>query len=533
MRQKIIVAGFAVLVAGFPLFAQRDSESARQERQNNYLTNWLEEEAAYIISDQERNAFKALATDEERFQFIEQFWLRRDPTPDTIRNEFQEEHYRRIAYANEQFASGIPGWRTDRGQIYILWGPPDEKESMPTGGNYYRTREEGGGNTSVYPFERWRYRHIETIGQEVYLEFVDRSFSNEYRLAISPNEKDALMNVPGVGYTDYEMLAFADDAARDAAKSTRGIGFSGPSGPGRMNQWDLLNTYARIWEPADIEFRDLEAIVTTNLSFNLLPFEFRGDFIRVTSDIVQTPITVQIRNSDVAFRNMRDVHVGQLNIFGQVTSLQGQIVQKFEDTVAIQLPASLFEAALDNYHVYQKVLNLQPGTYKLDLVVKDDYSQDVGTLSERLLVPRFPEGQLSTSSLIVADLIQPLPSRQVGTGPFVLGGLKVRPSVRREFRQGSDLGYWLQVYNLELGESFKPSARIETIITRDGREIERIVESAEELSGAGQQMTLSRTVSLVDYEPGDYVLQVRVIDGLSGEVQSQTAPFAVIERPAA
>lgn len=531
MTGRISIAALALLVGGIPLLAQRDSESARQERQNNYLTNWLEEEAQYIITPEERDAFKALATDEERYQFIEQFWLRRDPTPDTLRNETQEEHYRRIAYANQHFHSGVPGWMTDRGRIYILWGPPDQRESTPTGGTYHRTAEEGGGVTTVFPFERWRYRYIPTIGQEVLLEFVDSTFSNEYRLAISPNEKDALVNVPGVGYTDYEMLAYSDED-RDGAKATRGIGLPGPMG--RMNQWDLLDTYARIWEPADVQFKDLEAIVTTNLSFNLLPFEMRADFVRVTNDLIRTPITVQVRNGDVAFRDMGGIHVGQLNIYGQITSITGQIVEKFENTVQIPLSASQFESRLDDYHVYQSTLHLRPGAYKLDLVVKDEYSEDVGTLSERILVPRFPEEQLATSSLILAHTIDAVPSRQVGTGMFVLGDLKVRPSVKREFRQGSDMGYWLEVYNLELDDAFHPSARIETIITHDGREVERIVEDSGAVPGASRQMTLHRLLSLADYPTGDYTLQVRVIDDLSGDVTSQTSDFTVVgARPGA
>jgi GWxTD domain-containing protein len=516
------------LVSGPPLVAQRDSESARQERQNDYLTDtWLEEEVAYLITDPERDAFRALSTDEERMQFIEQFWLRRDLTPDTLRNEVQEEHYRRIAYANAHFQSGMPGWMTDRGRIYILWGPPDQITSKPTGGSYERTREEGGGFTTVFPFEQWRYRYIPNLGQEVELEFVDASFSNEYRLALSPNEKDALIHVPGTGYTDYEMLAFAEDE-RDSAKATRGIGV-----PGVTNEFDLLNVYSRIFVPPDAEFRDLEAIVTTNLSYNQLPFETRVDFVRVTTDRVLTPITVQLRNGDVAFRNMGGVHVGELNIFGQITSMTGRVVDKFEDTVQIPLLETQFEAALDNYHVYQSSRYLPPDTYKLDIVVKDTTSTDVGTVSERLVVPRFPEGQLSTSSLILAHSIDPVPARQVGTGAFILGDLRVRPSVRREFPRDREMGYWLQVYNLEVDEATaKPSARIDTIITHDGREVERISETTEELTGAARQLTLHKKLSLAGYEPGRYTIQIRIIDNLSGEVQAPTSDFVILEAPA-
>ena len=102
---------------------------------------------AYIITDAERNAFKSLQSDPELEHFIEQFWQRRDPTPGTVENEFKEEHYRRIAYANDHFAGGIPGWKTDRGRIYITYGPPDEKESHPSGNARPQSPSNSGSTT--------------------------------------------------------------------------------------------------------------------------------------------------------------------------------------------------------------------------------------------------------------------------------------------------------------------------------------------------------------------------------------------------
>jgi GWxTD domain-containing protein len=159
-------------------------------------SNWAETDAAYIITDQERDLFKRLSNDDDREKFIEQFWLRRDPTPDTVENEFKEEHYRRIAYANERFGAGVPGWKTDRGWIYIKFGPPDELESH-LGESYQRPLEQGGGTSSLYPFEQWRYRYLEGIGNDVVFEFVDHTKAGEYRLIIDPTDKYALANLRG------------------------------------------------------------------------------------------------------------------------------------------------------------------------------------------------------------------------------------------------------------------------------------------------------------------------------------------------
>ena len=151
---------------------KKQEDKLRKELETPYR-KWLNEDVAYIITDEERKAFKRLSTDDEREKFIEQFWLRRDPTPDTEENEYKEEHYRRIAYANERFASGIPGWKTDRGRIYIVYGPPDEIDDHSSGGTYDRPIEEGGGTTSTFPFVDWTYRYIEGVGSNIKIEFVD------------------------------------------------------------------------------------------------------------------------------------------------------------------------------------------------------------------------------------------------------------------------------------------------------------------------------------------------------------------------
>ncbi len=169
---------------------KKRAERLKGELETPYR-KWLNEDVSYIITDEERAAFKQLQSDDQREQFIENFWLRRDPTPDTIENEFKEEHYRRIAYANDNYASGIPGWKTDRGRIYITYGPPDEIEDHSSGGFYERPPEEGGGETSTYPFQQWRYRYIEGVGSNIIIEFVDPTMSGEFHMTMDPSEKDA------------------------------------------------------------------------------------------------------------------------------------------------------------------------------------------------------------------------------------------------------------------------------------------------------------------------------------------------------
>ena len=503
--------------------------SRELESASRALRKWLDEDVSYVITNEERTAFKALKNDEEREQFIEQFWLRRDPTPDTVDNEFKEEHYARIAYANERFASGIPGWKTDRGRIYIIWGKPDEIESHPSGGTYNRPIEDGGGTTSTFPFEIWRYRYIEGIGNEVLLEFVDPSMSGEYRMTIDPNEKDALLHVPGAGLTFDEQF-FGRDKADRISGLTNPTNTSALGNTSRMNPFDRLQLYANIFKPPEIKFKDLEAIVTTKLSYNLLPFRFRTDFVRVTEDSVLTPITILLQNKDLAFQEQQGIHRAMIHVYGKVTGINGRVAPGgvFEDTISQDIPDALFKQGLDSASIHQKIIPLRPGLYKLDLVLKDINSGNVGTVSQRLQVPRFPDDKLQLSSLILADLVENLPPSQIGSGSFILGSNKVRPNVSDDFRHDRNLTLWFQVYNLKLDEATKkPSATVETLITKNGREVKRDVEQASELSNAAAQMTLSKMVPLKDFEPGEYSVQVKVTDNLTKDVIASAEKFTV------
>src|SRR6516165_9244162 len=307
---------------------------------------WLEEDVVYIITPDERNAFLQLETNEEREQFIEQFWLRRSSNPDLPDNDFKEEHYRRIAYANEHYASGIPGWKTDRGRMYIMWGPADEVDSHPTGGTYDRPMEEGGGSTSTYPWETWRWRYLEGIGENIILEFVDPSGSGEYHLTMDPSEKDALLHVPGAGLSLLESMGMATKTDR----FTRSDGTNLPTAlggtPASMNEFNRLELYAKVQKPPEVKFKDLEAVVTARIVRDQLHFTWRTDFLKVTNDTVLVPITIQVPNGQLSFQAKEGIHTATMNVFGRVSTLTGRIVTTFEAPVSKDFPDSLFQQSM-------------------------------------------------------------------------------------------------------------------------------------------------------------------------------------------
>src|ERR1022692_4355764 len=435
---------------------------------------WLDEDVRWIITDQERSAFMQLSNDEERDQFIEAFWQRRDPTPDTEENEFKEEHYRRIAYANEHFAAGIPGWKTDRGRMYIVFGPADQIDSHPSGGAYERPMEEGGGETSTYPFETWRYRYLEGIGQEVIIEFVDTCMCGDYHMTMDRSEKDALKMTPNAGLTLYEQMGMASKNSRFDNGGLEQLGAGPMSANLQTKEFDRLEQFAKLQAAPQVKFKDLEEIVSHKISVNLMPFDVRADFVKVTSDTVLVPITIQIRNRDVTFQNKDGVERGTVNIFMRVTTLTGKIVQTFEEPVQIDVPVELLPKMAENANVYWKAipLRISQNRYRLDIVVKDVNGDRTGSWSRAIQIPDFSEDKLSSSTLIIADVMEPVATKNVGTGSFVIGAMKVRPRVAPSdgkpilFKRNQKLNFWMQVYNLSVDEkTHKPSATIEYNVT--------------------------------------------------------------------
>jgi len=499
---------------------------------------WLNEDVVWIISDEERAAFKQLSNDEERDNFIEAFWQRRDPTPDTEENEYKEEHYRRIAYANEHFPAGIPGWKSDRGRMYIMYGPADEVDSHPSGGSYERPMEEGGGETSTFPFEDWRYRYLEGIGQEVIIEFVDTCMCGDYHMTIDRSEKDALKYTPNAGLTMYESMGMSSKADRFSGGGLEQLGAGPMSSQQQTKQFDRLEQFAKLQAPPPVKFKDLEEIVNTKLITNLMPFDVRSDFVKVTGDTVLVPITIQMKYRDITFANKDGVQRGTVNIFGRVSTLTGRVVQTFEDTAQVDVPAELLPRTAENSSVYWKALPLRPGRYKVEIAVKDVNGDRKGLWSRGIVVPEYSDDKLSTSTLIVADQMESVPTKDVSTGSFVIGVTKVRPRVAPAngkpalFKRNRDqkVNFWMQVYNLGVDEkTHKPSATFEFDIVNvaTNKPVVQKTESTDQMGNVGEQITLQKSIASANLQPGIYRIEIKVNDNVSKQTVDPSATFAV------
>ena len=533
---RMVIAFLTVVFATTAVFGQKkqgDTQDPSQKQRNvkqelnKAYKDWLDKDVAYIITDEERKAFKKLETDDEREHFIEEFWRRRDPDPDTDENEYREEYYERIAYANEHYASGIPGWKTDRGRIYIMYGKPDETETHPSGGAYQRESYEGGGSTSTYPFERWFYRYLPGVGSGIEIEFVDPTGSGEYRIARNPDEKDALLNVPGAGLTMAEEMGLAD-------KATRVANMNGIGNPNYTREQDSpfsrLQLIADLSRPPQIKYNDLASQVNTPvIEDNPLNFDVRVDFFRQSDERVITAFTIQTDNSNLVFKDSGGLLEAQLNIFGKITHVSGRRAGVFEDPVITRATPEELTEAKERKSAYQKAVALAPGRYKLDVIVRDIASGATGVRHVEVPVPKYDPNKLSTSTLILAVKLEGL-GDQPAVGMFTIGNVKVIPNVSGTYHRGAPVGIYMQIYNAGIDQTtLRPSVDVEYALMKDGKQIGKQMEDWRGGSDSGQRLTLTRLLDSRNLNPGEYSVEVRVRDHVSGQNLVQSAKFTVVQ----
>ena len=490
-------------------------EALIREDREDYFAKWLNEDVVYVISEEERKVFEKLSTPEEKEQFIQQFWFRRDPDPRTAYNEFKQEHYRRIAFANERFTSGLPGWQSDRGRIYIIHGPPTGIEPHPSGGLYERPLHEGGGSTVTFPFEVWRYRYIEGVGTDVVLEFVDPTMTSEYRLALQPEEKDALLHVPGAGLTLVEEMGLASKADRPFF-SPGNTDYPLQSTRYADRPFIRYETFVQVQRATPLKYTDLKSFVDVNVTFDELPFSHRVDYFKLNEDRSLVPVSVEIENRELNFVVEGESRWAKVAVYGIVTSLSNRIIDEFDSDLVVEA------GSRTGWSAFQKMLILErKGRYKLDLVLKDLNSGKTG-VRRMVLIPPPPKEDLNASSVFLARQVTQLSGAPEKDEMFVLGDLHIRPSLDRVFYPSDELNFYFQVYNAAFDQTtMRPALELSYEIRHAGRVLQSVVdgqgESVQFLSS--QRVVFLRPFPLKEFEAGVYEISARVLDLIQkGEV---------------
>ena len=475
------------------------------------IKRWLDD-VGPIISVEERRVFLTLKTDEERENFIGTFWGRRDPNSDTEENEFREEYYERIAYANEHFASGIPGHKTDRGRVYIKWGKPDSIESRPSGGAYDRPSYEGGGSTTTYPFETWFYRHLDGVGDGIEIEFVDRTGTGEYRIARSPDEKEALAMGSGIGRRD------PNDLTRASYQREQDTPF---------RRMEILSGLER--QPP-VRFGDILGLGITDsgvIDNNPLFFDVRIDMFKQSEARVITVFTVQADNRQLKFEPVGGIETAKLNVIGRITSVAGKRTGMFEDSMTTTATTVELASLKQGSSIYQKAVALPPGRYKVDVGMRDVSTGNKGVSSLAFTVPTYDEKKLSTSTMIIASKLRPTDPEDIGAR-FVIGSAKVVPNVFGRFKQGQEVGVYMQVYNAELDQTtLRPAVDVDYVISKNGKETFKQREDWSGLSESSQRLTLARLFPTQGLGLGEYELKIVIRDKVGQQLVENKGRFTI------
>lgn len=519
MRVRPFLAA-VVLSYACSAFAQPpDPEPEKKPRKvtserRDVIKEWIDNEGGLLVTASERRAFKALKTDDEREEFIALIWRRLDPDPETEENEFREEFYERIAYANANFTSGIPGWKTDRGRIYIKWGKPDSVESRPSGGAYDRPSYHGGGSTTTHPFEIWFYRHLNNVGDGIEIEFIDPTGTGEYRIARNPDEKEALANVPSPNRRD------PNDPNRDRYLREQDTPF------GRLAiisglEREFPNNLNNIFNLAQAG----QPVVDNNPLF----FDVRIDMFRRSEDQVVVTLTVQTNNRQLKFEPIGGIETARLNVFGRITAVTGKRAGTFEDSITTTATSEELITLKDQSSIYQKAIALPAGKYKVDIGLRDISTGNAGTQALGFEVPRYDDKKLATSTLILASKLRPTDPQDIG-GRFVIGSAKVIPNVSGRFKRGQEVGIYLQVYNSGIDQTtLRPAVDVDYVLLKDGKEVLRQPEDWSGLSDSGQRLTLARLLPTDRLPLGGYEIKVVTKDRVNGQVIENKANFVIEE----
>jgi GWxTD domain-containing protein len=532
-------AMFCLAVLLLTIGAGQSAQKNRREDIDVYK-KWLDEDVVYIISAEEKDVFQKLTTDAERDAFIEQFWARRDPDTSTRENEFKEEHYRRVQYANEQFTAGKPGWRTDRGWFYIKFGPPDRRETFPAG-RYFRESWEGGGVTSVYPFERWWYRNIEGVGSDVEVEFVDSKLSGDYELAIDADDKDALYNSPA-GSTQLELegiLTRSDRVSRrymgnpvnkDLPEEAQWFDYK------RLQDqiWYRVNQLFRLEKPPVLKNPKLREAVDAKITYpSSLPFKFQYSYYHLNSSQYLVPLSINVPNRDLEYTTTtQGIYSAKVEVYIRVTGLNGRVYYEFDREMYSQYPSGDFPNHASQSSAYQESLTLPPGRFKIDLVLQNG-SNRMGYSVISIALPSLDDrnDRLEVSPIVIAQELSRFLAVPQQITPFVIGNVKVVPAFDHAFAPNSSIGVYLQVYGFSFDSATsKPEVKVSyEIVSQAGKEMLQYDDDGGRSSAVqgNDRLVVARKLPLLGLPPGKYLLKVLIRDDIADLQKEASGSFEV------
>jgi GWxTD domain-containing protein len=491
---------FAILAVGL---AQDPALSDIQANLDTYLGRWAEEYVSYIMTDTERTVFSSLTDAPEKLAFIESFWRRRDPSPETPENEFRDQYAARFAYANAQFRAGRAGWKTDRGRIYILLGPPA-----------YIDRNPMGRTSTERPSEVWTYMGLNhpELPSSLEFRFVDFFGTGDLEVVSDLNAADLIPTGFAPAYSDLEY--FGQRRSHPVDYADDGITRQGDEGTLVSERFNFLQDLRSAENPLEARPQPLSAVVGSEATFAALPFDLST---QVFSSRI--PVALAVRYDNLVPKRGAG-NSFSLDVYAELRGPDGAVVDRLDRQLNFDLaPEEMTSSDLR----YLFALSAPAGSYQLHFVVRDNFGQRIGTREEPVIVPSSFE-ELGVSSLVLADAISKAdPPRE--EEPFTFGSVRVVPNPARVFRQGEPMFVYFQAYGLGLSEG-RSSLRVEYTFARDGQALWKPTEVNLIPTDETQRAVFS-SFDTARFPPGRYALIVRVDDLVRGQSSSKESSFLI------
>jgi GWxTD domain-containing protein len=485
-------------------------------RIDELLDRWLQQYVKWIISREERERFETLKEPAEKLAFVESFWRRRDPTPDSPPNEAREEHARRFAYALENFGAGTPGWATDRGKIYVLLGPPSAIERNPAG----RTAFER-------PSEVWTYNNAENprLPASMDVAFVDFTATGRFELVSSSNLDVLAPLRTNLGYAMSELEAIGLMRSGGTLMDPT-TGMRTRIDPTRLvtGRFDLERDLQEIRKIPQLTLPELLAVTEASARFPTIPVLAEASVFHAGGDAAVVPVTLSIPYARLTPEPLEGRYRYQVDLVIQFR-VDG-VDKALEDRIEVLVSEEAIEEYRKSELLYDASILLPPGEYDLVATVRDNPSGAVGQATTAVPVPPIEQGRLSLSSLLVASAAVEAPaSGEAERTPFQFGGVRLVPNLSKVFVSGRSLTAYLEAYGLA-GEA---RLRVDFFLLKDGKLYSRVAPSHHRPGGGGE-VSVRSEISLRSFPPGDYLLRARITDETTGEVAERESPFVIRAR---
>jgi len=480
---------------------------------------WLEEDVVYIITKKEREVFRQLNSNQERDLFIEAFWKQRDPTPGTRRNEFKDEHSRRIEYANKMFGHGTskPGWKTDRGKIYIILGKPSTSESY------------GALEHNLVPLEVWFYQGNfgPGIPASFYMVFFKEWGIGDYIL-YSPVRHGPQKLLETFDVNPNKALSILRQVNPELANVARSLI------PGQTAPLD-----ARTALPSEVLLNSINVLpqkrIDDHYADKLLKYR---SLIEVDHSVlyVENDALVKVIQDEAGFfvvhyaveprrlsiEKYEDNYSANLEVFGKITSLEGKTIYQFEKQISLDFDEEEVAAMQSKLFSFQDSFPLIPGDFRFDLLMKNTVSREFSSLEKDIQIPQ-PSDAPEISSIILSRDIERIVSPGKALRPFQLGPVRASPSATNAFFPGDDLNICFKLYGLT--EELEQNGFLDFLIVREDQQVHSFRKPIKEYEATEACVDV---IPLTEFSPGHYRLEVSLHNESQKEIGRSIENFAIV-----